>query len=255
MTSVAIAIMCKTPAEGTSKTRLSPPLLPKECATLSACFIRDLSQTIETLVQDGGVTGYAAYTPRGTEPALKALLPVSFRLALQSEGDFGVRLRDATADLLRAGHAGAILVNSDSPTLPRSILLAAVDAVRSGDNIVLSPALDGGYTLVGMSKLHRRVFEDIPWSTSAVYSLTLERADEIGLPVFAVPGWYDVDDATSFDMLEGELLDGRPFSNDRDLESAAAAATSRFLQARRAALRQSSGECGTALPVSASQGR
>ena len=123
----------------------------------------------------------------------------------QCEGDFGERLLQGTNDLLDAGHDGAILVNSDSPTLPASILRAAVDAVRQGDNVVLSPAFDGGYTLIGLSKPHRRLFEDIPWSTSSVYRLTLERAREIGLPVVNVPGWYDVDDAASLRMLEDEL--------------------------------------------------
>ena len=52
---------------------------------------------------------------------------------------------------------------------------------------MLSPAFDGGYTLIGLSKLHRRLFADIPWSTDAVYRLTLDRAREIGLPVVKFP--------------------------------------------------------------------
>src|SRR6185369_5260160 len=148
MSTVAVAIVCKTPTPGKSKTRLSPPLRPEECAALSACFIRDLSKTIQQVADEGGVTGYAVYTPRATEPALRALLPERFRLMPQGEGDLGARLLRGTEDLLAAGHAGAVLVNSDSPTLPASILRAAADAVRRGDNVVLSPALDGGYTLI-----------------------------------------------------------------------------------------------------------
>jgi hypothetical protein len=78
MGSVAVGIMCKTPAPGKSKTRLSPPLRPEECAGLSACFIRDLSQTIARLAEDGDVTGYAVYTPVGSEEALRRLLPAGF---------------------------------------------------------------------------------------------------------------------------------------------------------------------------------
>src|SRR6185295_17277291 len=91
---------------------------------------------------DGEVTGYAVYTPTGSEKALRSLLPAHFRLLLQGEGDLGARLLRATADLLDLGHAGAILLNADSPTLPAAILRAAVDAVRSADAVVLSPALD-----------------------------------------------------------------------------------------------------------------
>ena len=137
---VAVAIICKTPMAGKSKTRLSPPLRPEECAALSACFIRDLSRTIQALADDGDVAGYAVYTPLGTEPALRQLLPPQFALTLQSEGDFSERLLRGIVDLLADGHQGAILVNSDSPTLPKSILREAVDAVRSGDNVTLSPA-------------------------------------------------------------------------------------------------------------------
>jgi rSAM/selenodomain-associated transferase 1 len=202
--------MCKTPEPGKSKTRLSPPLRPEECAGLSACFIRDLSQTIARLAEDGDVAGYAVYTPVGSEEALRRLLPAGFELMPQVEGDFGVRLFHGVRDLLDAGHDGVLLVNSDSPTLPLPILQAAVDAVRRADNVVLSPALDGGYTLIGLSKPHRRLFEDIRWSTSTVYRRTLDRAREIGLPVVDAPPWYDVDDAASLRMLEDELSGETP---------------------------------------------
>jgi hypothetical protein len=239
MKTVAAAIMCKTPATGKSKTRLSPPLRGDECATISACFIQDLSRTIQTLTHDGDVTGYAVYTPVGSETALRQLLPPDFRLAPQYDGDFGERLLRATIDLLDAGHDGAILINSDSPTLPASILRAAVDALRQGDNVVLSPACDGGYTLIGLSKPHRRLFEDIPWSTSAVHQLTLRRALEIGLAVVNVPGWYDVDDEASLRMLEDEMA-GKALTFS-DIAGAEAPITRAFLRQRQAALTAAAG--------------
>jgi rSAM/selenodomain-associated transferase 1 len=201
-------LFCKTPVAGQSKTRLSPPLHPEECAALSACFIRDLANTIDEVVRDGTAVGYAVYTPAGTEDALRKLLPSSFRLLLQSGDGLGTRLAHAMRILL-ARHDGAILVNADSPTLPAAILRAAVEATRRGDAVVLSPALDGGYTLIGLSKMHEPLFVDIPWSTAQVYGRTLARAAEIALPVVNVPGWYDVDDAASLALLVSEL-DGRP---------------------------------------------
>src|SRR6266850_300710 len=179
MQTVAIGIFCKTPTPGLSKTRLCPPLRPEECAALSACFIRDLAGTIDELAQNGTAVGYAVYTPAGTEGALRKLLPPAFRMQLQFEGDFGLRLETSMRELLDT-HTGAILVNADSPTLPASILRAAVEATRRGGTVVLSPALDGGYTLIGLSRLHERLFVDIPWSTSQVHEKTVERAAEIG---------------------------------------------------------------------------
>jgi uncharacterized protein len=224
---VAVAMVCKTPVAGQSKTRLSPPLSPDECALLSACFIRDVAATIDSLGAD--VTGYAVYTPEGSEQRLRPLLPAGFRLLAQGGGDLGERLTQATAELLAAGYAGALLVNSDAPTLPEAILRAAVDAVRQGDNVVLSPALDGGYTLIGLSKPHPELFVDIPWSTGEVYRTTAQRARKIALPVITIPAWYDIDDVTSLRMLQAELDGHPPPCATRGVTGGAAPATRRFL--------------------------
>ncbi|MFM9846269.1 MAG: TIGR04282 family arsenosugar biosynthesis glycosyltransferase [Hyphomicrobiaceae bacterium] len=234
MRSVAVGIFCKTPATGFSKTRLSPPLRPEDCSAISACFIRDLAGTIHSL--GGDATPYAVYTPVGTEPALRALLPPSFRLLPQRDGDFGTRLSHSVTELLRAGHAGAILVNADSPTLPVAILQAAVDALLRQDVVVLSPSFDGGYTLVGLSRPHPQVFSDIPWSTPHVHRLTMQRAAEINVPVINVPGWYDVDDRQTLQLLKTELAGKRlPFA-EPGLKGADAPATRQFLTHRLAPL-------------------
>jgi len=229
---VALAIFCKTPIAGESKTRLAPLLGPEECAQLSACFIADLSNTIRALTVDGHVAGVALYTPKGTEPALKQLLPPDFKLHPQAEGDFGTRLNQGIEDLIASGHAGAILLNSDSPTLPRKILRAAVDAVRGGDRVVLGPAIDGGYTLIGLSRPHPHLFSRIPWSTAAVLQCTLERAREIDLPAVILDAWYDVDDAASYAMLENEMAGSRPAFAPASLESEDAPRTRVFLRQR-----------------------
>jgi len=211
MSSVAVGIFCKTPAAGFSKTRLSPPLRPQDCSAISACFIHDLASTIDSL--GGAAAPYAIYTPAGTEPALRALLPASFQLLAQSGGDFGARLSQAITQLLEAGHRGAILVNADSPTLPASILQAAVDALGHEDAVVLSPSFDGGYTLIGLSRPHPELFAGIPWSTANVHRMTMQRAAEIGVPVINVPGWYDVDDGQTLQLLRRELAGERlPFA-------------------------------------------
>lgn len=177
----------------------------------------------------GNVTPYAVYSPLGSEACLQALLPPAFRLLAQSGGDLGARLLQATVELLDAGHVGVILVNSDSPTLPLATLRAAVDVVLEGDSVTLGPALDGGYTLIGLSRPHPRLFEDIPWSSPQVYRLTLDRAREIGLPVMAVAGWYDVDDAASLALLEGEFAGRQPAGLASGLRGAEAVATRAFL--------------------------
>jgi uncharacterized protein len=205
MKTVAIAIICKTPEAGKSKTRLSPPLVPEQCAELSACFIRDLATNLDGLSGAGRVAGYALYTPAGSEGRLSRLLPASFGLVLQGDGDLGARLLEGTRDLLALGHAAAIIVSSDSPTLPRAHFEAAAERLLTEDCVVLCPALDGGYTFIGLTRPHSELFADMPWSTADVHRLTVERARSIGLPVYELPMWYDVDDAETLEVLRADL--------------------------------------------------
>jgi hypothetical protein len=101
------------------------------------------------------------------------------------------------------------LIDSDSPTLPPQFLQAAVSALaRPGERVVLGPAEDGGYYLIGLKKAHRHVFEDIDWSTSKVLRQTITRARERHLPVTVLPTWFDVDDATGLRQLCDELFLG-----------------------------------------------
>ena len=231
--SIAIAIVCKTPAVGGSKTRLSPPLSMAECAQLSACFIADLGRTLTEVAQGEDAVAYALYTPRGSEPALRMLLPAEFPLLPQVDGDFGARLQHGVRDLLALGHAGAILVNSDSPTLPAGVLRQAVAALRGRDAVVLGPALDGGYTLIGLAAPHPELFVDVSWSTPAVFEQTLARARTAGLPVTVIDGWYDVDDASSLAMLERELAGVcPPITRSLATSLQPAAQTREFLQRR-----------------------
>jgi hypothetical protein len=77
---------------------------------------------------------------------------------------------------------------------------------------VLGPAHDGGYYLLGVKRAHRRLFEDIAWSTEHVGRQTLDRAAELKLPVHILPKWYDVDDLRALKMLQAELFEDQSFA-------------------------------------------
>lgn len=112
---------------------------------------------------------------------------------------------------LADGHDCAIMVNSDSPTLPTGFIVEAIAALRApGDRVVLGPALDGGYYLVGLKRPHPRLFQDIAWSTPDVLARTLDRAREIGLPAVLLPGWYDVDEPQDLLRLQKEFAGQAP---------------------------------------------
>ena len=205
MKTAGLSIICKTPEPGKSKTRLSPPLSPDQCASISECFIQDLSDNLLALCEKRSFAGYAVYTPIGSEDRLRRLLPDQFGLIPQCAGDLGARLLQGTKDILAKGHHAAFILSSDSPTLPMDLLEGAIDQLFERDCVVLGPAIDGGYTFIGLTHAHERLFEDIPWSTDQVHRLTVERAGEIGLPVYNTPEWYDVDEASTLELLKSEL--------------------------------------------------
>jgi rSAM/selenodomain-associated transferase 1 len=203
----ALAVMTKVPQAGTSKTRLVPPLAASQAATLSACFLRDTCDNIAAIGLNGTVAGVAVYTPFGAEAFFDGLLPNGFSILVQRGKSFGERLLHASEDLFSLGYDSLCLIDSDSPTLPPVFLQGAVAALaRPGDRMVLGPAEDGGYYLIGLKKAHRRVFEDVEWSTSRVLAQTIARAKEIDLPVTLLPSWFDVDDATTLRQLCDELF-------------------------------------------------
>ncbi|MPZ55830.1 MAG: DUF2064 domain-containing protein [Rhizobiales bacterium] len=218
----AIGIMCKAPRPGRTKTRLGAEIGVASAAQLSACFLRDVAASIESIPQQFGRKGYGVYAPAGSESELRDLFPPSFDLLLQADAQFGNVLHGAVHNLLTMGHDCVVLVNGDSPTLPPSLLVETVDTLRrAGDRMVLGPASDGGYYLIGLKHAHRRLFEDILWGTEVVAEQTLKRAKQIGLESVVLPEWYDVDDAETLRWLHDELA-GR---SDRFRNGGAAAAT------------------------------
>ncbi len=112
----------------------------------------------------------------------------------------------ATRALLDAGHDCVLLVNGDSPTLPARFLVQAIETLREpGDRMVLGPASDGGYYLIGLKHPHEQLFTQIAWGTETVARSTCERAAEIGLATTLLPEWYDVDDIETLRWLQDEL--------------------------------------------------
>jgi hypothetical protein len=207
--SCAIAIMAKASVAGNVKTRLVPPLTHEEAAELNTCSLIDVAGNIMAAAVHAPLQGFAAYDPPGSERFFADLLPRGFKLLAPKEPTLGRSLHHAAQDLFSAGYGSVCLVNADSPTLPTEVLIETACRLRQpGDRVVLGPAADGGYYLIGLKRFHGRLFEEIDWSTERVYRQTIARAGEIGLEVAALPEWYDVDDNETLAMLVRELLSG-----------------------------------------------
>ena len=222
----ALAVMTKAPQAGRVKTRLTPPLSPEEAAALNTCFLRDTAAAILQAAQEKSARGIAVYTPVGAEAAYAGILPHEFALVPQRGDAFGERLSAATEDLLQLGFDSLCLIDSDSPTVPEKAFTEAVDFLtRDEDSIILGPSDDGGYYLIGLKKLHRRLFESIDWSTERVLEQTIEAARETDVAVHLLQTWYDVDDRTTLSRLCHDFFS----SNGNDESGFAAPATRGFL--------------------------
>jgi uncharacterized protein len=208
--SCGIAFMGKASAPGRTKTRLVPPLTFDQAAALNTAFLRDVAGNVllasRLATADATIAGYAAYCPPGSEAFFHGTLPPAIGLIDAALPGFGDCLLHTIQEILGRGHASAVVLNSDSPTLPTALLVeTAAVLARPGDRAVLGPSSDGGYYLLGLKMAHRRMFEDIAWSTERVAEQTLQRACEIGLEVHRLPVWYDVDDIESLRRLYVEI--------------------------------------------------
>jgi rSAM/selenodomain-associated transferase 1 len=218
--------MTKAPHPGRVKTRLTPPLSPDEAAGLNMCFLRDTAAAIARSSDGKRALGVGVYTPVGAEAAYEGILPLSFVLIAQRGETFGERLAAATEDLLSVGFNSLCLIDSDSPTVPETIFSEAVAVLsRDADTVVIGPSDDGGYYLIGMKKVHPRLFEKIEWSSERVLEHTVAAAAELNVPVHLLPPWYDVDDRVTLHRLCCELFG----ANGNERRGFAAPATRQFL--------------------------
>lgn len=208
----AIAVMAKASIPGRAKTRLAPPLSYDEAAEFNTSFLHDIAQNLLMASRHAPIRPFMAYAPAGTRQFFEDNLPAGIGLLETVAPDFGQCLFKAASALLDSGYQSVCLLNSDSPTLPCGYLIAAATVLAAeGDRMVIGPSTDGGYYLLGLKKQHRRLFEEVDWSTDRVFGQTVARAGEIGLPVVVLPTWYDIDDAAALCTLAEEVLDGLPF--------------------------------------------
>ncbi len=208
--SCGIAVMAKASAPGRTKTRLVPPLSYEQAAALNTAFLQDISENLLLAGRHAGIAGYAAYAPRGAEDFFHRILPRDIGLIEACLPNFGDCLLHTIEEIFARAHGSAVVLNSDSPTLPTARLIETADTLaRPGERAVLGPSSDGGYYLLGLKTAHRRIFEDIAWSTERVAAQTLDRARELRLDVHMLPVWYDVDDVEGLRRLNAEVRQAR----------------------------------------------
>ncbi|HVG21900.1 MAG TPA: TIGR04282 family arsenosugar biosynthesis glycosyltransferase [Blastocatellia bacterium] len=203
----ALAVTAKAPRPGFVKTRLHGVLSVDDATELYRCFLKDTLALAESIPE---IEVIISYTPEGSEGFFDGIISSGHRLLAQRGEGLGDKLICAFEDLFGEGFDSAALMNADSPTLPRGHIAQAFESLRRpGDRVVVGPAEDGGYYLIGVKRPHRRLFEQITWSSGRVLAETIERAGEIGLEVTLLPPWYDVDGVAEFERLKHEMIEAR----------------------------------------------
>jgi rSAM/selenodomain-associated transferase 1 len=190
--------MAKHPEPGRVKTRLAGVLGDDVACRLYHAFLRDLAGRLSRLSYP--VTW--AYTPAGSP--FPDLLPGA-RCRPQQGADLGERMAAAVADEFRAGAAAVLVIGVDAPHLPAPYLAEAAAALASGSDVVLGPAADGGYYLIGLAAPAPGLFQSIPWSTAGVLAATVAAVGRLGLRLHQLPPTFDVDEPADLDRLREVL--------------------------------------------------
>lgn len=195
---VSIAILAKAPVPGLAKTRLIPTIGAHAAAVLQERLTERAVAT--ALAADvGPVTIWCA--PDGTHDSfLKLVARSRITLRRQPEGDIGARMLAATA----AGIGPTLVIGTDCPALTEVHLRGAANALRNGTDVILIPAEDGGYVLIGTRSAQPPLFAGIAWGTKTVLAETRTRIIEQRLILTEQPPLWDVDTESDLARLERE---------------------------------------------------
>jgi rSAM/selenodomain-associated transferase 1 len=234
----ALIIFAKAPIPGQVKTRLCPPLTADEATTLHGSFVLDTLERTRTAVAKLKLPfdRFLACSPSSTAVFFKIMEERQVVMLIDQEGDdLGARMSRAFETMFARGYQRVLIVGTDVPSLPLEHYKQAHTLLDKYE-VVLGPALDGGYYLIGLNKPTPELFENIPWSTERVLSLTREKANRLGLSIGLLPEWRDIDTIDDLRaLIEASSLDARKPKNEQAFSSRTAGALqliAKRLQAR-----------------------
>ncbi|MGQ9920463.1 MAG: TIGR04282 family arsenosugar biosynthesis glycosyltransferase [Desulfobacca sp.] len=186
-----LIVFTRYPAPGRAKTRLIPALGPAGAADLMRRLTAHTLQQAQAFAASHLITLLVSYDG-GTLLQMQKLFGPHLSYRPQAKGDLGSRLLAALTDVLAHRRQPVVIIGSDCPDLTEATLAAAFYRLQHHD-LVLGPALDGGYYLIGLKDLHAPLFQTIPWGTAQVLALTLQQADRLGLHTALLPTLRDID--------------------------------------------------------------
>ena len=206
----ALVIFAKAPLPGQVKTRLIGALTAEQVTELYVCFLRDTFAVMEAVQEEREQLSLAlCYTPAEELEAFEAAEFDGCLLLSQRGHDLGERLQNCFADFFELGFGAMVVIGADSPTLPAELVHEAFEHLLTPDQVVLGPATDGGFYLVGMNGLQPHLYEQIDWSAEKTLSQMLARAEQRHLTCALLPEWYDLDTPADLQHLQQQIAAGQ----------------------------------------------
>ncbi|MEP0840543.1 TIGR04282 family arsenosugar biosynthesis glycosyltransferase [Trichocoleus sp. AS-A1] len=186
-----LIVFTRYPEPGKAKTRLIPALGEEGASNLHRQMTEHtLSQVRE--LQSARATRVEVYFTGGDQQLMEDWLGADIIYQPQGKGDLGQRMKSAFQTAFAAGMEGVAIVGTDCPGLDAKIMAQAFEQLN-GHDLVLGPAMDGGYYLIGLRRVIPELFAGINWGTSEVREKTLAIAISLGLAVAYLPPLFDVD--------------------------------------------------------------
>ena len=186
-----IQIFCKAPVAGTVKTRLMKALTAEQAAEVHKTLSRETFERVGA----SGLCAMQIWCSPTIEDDFFSLAADDFScdLRLQQGNDLGARMHHAICSGLE-DYAHVLLMGCDCPSLTRQDLQTAIEHLSAEAEVVLAPAEDGGYVLIGLNRPNLSLFADMQWGVSSVLSVTRERVQAAQLCCYELAEQWDVDE-------------------------------------------------------------
>jgi rSAM/selenodomain-associated transferase 1 len=192
--------LAKWPLPGAVKTRLAAATSAPWAARVAEAFLLDQVERLTGVA----VRRVLAFAPATAEKSFADLVGDRYALLPQAAGNLGDRMASFIAAQLQAGAERVVLLGTDSPTVPLTFVEQAFQELAEAD-VVLGPATDGGYYLIGCAQRLPPLFEHVTWSSSCVLAQTIAGLADPARRLALLPPWYDVDTLDDWRMLQGHV--------------------------------------------------
>ncbi len=202
LTRPALIVFCREPVAHQAKTRLLGAITPAAAAALSDAFIRDALAKAASLRPARLVIAVSA-PGRAERSKYFRRMARQFSADLLDQGDGSLGRRMARA-LEPFSSDGALLIGTDTPSLPTALLAASLRALQRS-RVVIAPSLDGGYYALGVRGAMPPIFTAIRWGSGRVFDSTVQRLKRAGIRYALGPAWYDVDRWSDVILLAAHL--------------------------------------------------